>query len=225
MMRTMKVALAAGVFLWPLAAFGAGPVTYQSNDQVQLAALQVGDFKPGTLERGPIDVQTPAIRRLVTGLSLRIGTGGDSGCGDSDEASLALLLPNGLPATTTDCIFAAGLTVSTERGPQQIDAQCDVWRNDVSVCSMDGDTGAFSLRRRTSGNGTLDVIFGRAPDPDVATASVVPLGKRVAKPVISAQMAPSRSVMLGSVIDDEGRAISDTWLLPQSEVTVGLKRE
>lgn len=225
MMRTEWAALAVFWVMLPATAMAAGSLTYQPAGTAALAGLLVGDFKPGTLDRGPIDAQTPAVRRLVTGLSVSISAGSDSGCGDSEDARLALALPNGSPAVTADCIFAAGLSITTERGPQQIGAQCDAWHNDLSVCSMDGDTGAFTLRRHTPDGAALDVIFGLNPDADQPTASVTPLGPPASGDVAGPLAAPSRAVLLGSVFDDEGRAIFDAWLLPQSEVTVALKRE
>lgn len=231
MIAKLLAAVAAGLVVLTADVSRAGPIAFSVTDTKPVLTLFVGEFKPGTLDRGPINAQTPALRRAVSGLGLIVAVGGETGCGSGkdEDADLALAAPNvsaaGLGDTDLDCLFAAELTISTANGPERAIAQCDGWHNDISQCAMDGDIGGFALRRHEREAATLDLLLGFESPADIPTGSAGPIAPPADQAPAEPALTVGHGIMLDAVADDSGRAIADSWLLlPPNLVTVGLKR-
>ena len=208
MPRGVLMAGCAGVLLCGQAWGGEAPL-YRAASLAPLAQVFLGEFAPGTMERGPIETQTPAVKLPVSGLQLAIDTGGDTDCGAGLDAAGALAKPD--VATTTaaadECLFRAEVTVTTTQGAMTFEGQCDDWRAGASYCWVEGDIGQFWLRRGANAGKSLQVMFG-ATGLATGAASI-----------------PARGIMLDSVFDDAGRAVSDRWLLlPPEMVALSVER-
>ena len=188
----------------------ADPLVFNVAGKAALARLSVGEFAPGTLERGAIETQTPTVRLAATDLQLAIESGGDTDCGAGLDTAAALGKANAVAATSPgDCLFSATLTVATAQGVLAIIGQCDDWRKDISYCWVEGDLGQFWLRRSPDAGKPLRIVLGPF---DWAGAPVAAVGEPAPEPI------PRRGIMLESVFDDAGRAVSDRWLLLPPEV-------
>jgi len=192
-------------------------VTFRAADQPALRALAIGEFAPGTLARGAIEAQTPAMRVGVTGVTLEVSTGNDTDCGVGLDTG-AVLARDGSAAPIDGCLFLANLTLATERGPMAVEGQCDDWRAGVSLCWIEGEAGQFRLLRPEPGGNRLQLQFGAGGAAD-QTASIA-----LAAPAAEARPS-ARGIMLDGIYDDAGRAVSDRWLLlPPGVVTLDLAR-
>ena len=219
MLRSLLWAVAAaGLGLLGAGQCGAGPLEFRLTNPAGLAKLSIGEFAPGTLQRGGIETQASADKIAVTGARLTIDTGTESDCGLPEADAEVLTKPNATASSSFgQCLFAARLTLMTAQGPTDIEGECDDWRQDVSYCWVAGDLGQFWLRRQPAAAGqTLDLILGPY---DWAVAPIATVGEPPPAPI------PQRGIMLDSVFDDAGRAVTDRWLLmPAEVVTLPLAR-
>jgi hypothetical protein len=212
----------------PLSSAQAGTadiVRFNRAEASPLKSLLLGEFAPGTIDRGDISDQTPTVRLPVSDVQLLVRTGGDSDCGPGIEAGAALSQPSDVANAPLDddtangCLFEADVTITSARGALKAVGQCGTWHGDVSYCPTDGDQGQFWLRRKTADAMDLELIMG----PVAATAWPVMLsalpGQAAPKPL------PSRGIMLESVVDDAGRPVTDRWLLlPAEALKIELER-
>jgi len=183
-------------------------------DTTSLAPLFVGEFTPGTLERGPVEGQTPTVRLPVTGIQLTVDTGGDSDCGAGIGAAAALAKPDVTMSDTAagQCLLLADISLAFAHGTLKFEGQCDEWREGVSYCWVEGDIGQFWLRRQPGHANSLQVLFGplvKAAEPAIVANKK---GDLASSPI------PIHGIMLDSVFDDAGRVVFDRWLLLPVEV-------
>lgn len=196
-------------------------VLFHATDQAALKPLAIGEFAPGTLARGGIETQTPAMRIGVTGLTLEVSTGNDTDCGVGLDVSAALAR-TGAAGPIEGCLFLANLTLTTEGGAMAVEGQCDDWRAGVSLCWIEGEAGQFRLVRREPGGKGLQLQF----DPYGAAEQTAAIALPAPAAKAAAEAQPSgRGIMLDGIYDDAGRAVSDRWLLlPAEVVTLDLAR-
>jgi hypothetical protein len=98
--------------------------------------------------------QTRPEHRAVSDLMLRLTDGG--------AIDTALQTANAAPETRAPPLFRADLyAVVGGRIVKDAQATCGRWVDDVAVCRMDCEGGAFALRRR--GRGALMMIVGELP--------------------------------------------------------------
>jgi len=193
----------------------------QAGDRASLGRLTLGEFAPGTLDRGAIESQTPVLRVPITDIAVTVIAGAESECKTGFDWASALAKPNaGASGGDTDsCLFLARLAVGSARGTLTTTSECDDWLEDVSECWVDGGVGQFWLRRRADNPRVLQLILGRFGELAQPVVIVSPAQPLPPPP------APKRGIMLDSVFDDAGRAISDRWLLlPPGVVTLRLER-
>jgi len=99
--------------------------------------------------------QTRPEHRAVSDLMLRLTS-------DGGGIDTALQTANAAPETRAPPLFRADLyAVVGGRIVKDAQATCGRWVDDVAVCRMDCEGGAFALRRR--GRGTLTMIVGELP--------------------------------------------------------------
>lgn len=199
----------------------AAGLVFKIADPPALQSLALGEFAPGSSDRGPIEAQTPIVRLSISDFQVSVETGGEADCDAGIEAGSALVKANGAAANPAadECLFLARITIATDHGALTFEGQCDDWRNDLSYCWVDGDAGQFWVRRQPAKDSGLQVLLGpmhEAPRPALGPA---PSNNSQSPPI------PERGILIDNVFDDEGRAISDRWLLfPSEVVTLNLKR-
>ena len=219
-LRNVLAAIGGALAMAAGPVWAAEPVVFTLADKAPLGRLFVGEFAPGTMERGPIETQTPAVRLPLSAVQIGIDTGGDTDCGAGIETAAALVKANARTgeASADQCLFLAELAITSDKGQLKAIGQCDDWRNDVSYCWVEGDIGQFWLRRQAGNDKSMQLLLG--PPEDAAAPVTAAAGSTPSPAPI-----PRRGVMFDSVFDDAGRAVSDRWLLlPPDVVTLGLTR-
>ena len=229
MWKSLAAACCGLAFVAPLAE-AASPLTFALTGKPALTGVYIGAFNPGTLDRGAIETQTAAMRQPVTGFGLALGSAPE--CGGEADIAAALARPNFAiddqamaPLDGRACLFAAELSIVTDREPRMVRGRCEGWRNDVSTCWLDGDMGAFNIRRRGTNAAQLDLLIGGPATIDSAPETAFSDDNAPATTGSIAPPVSSRGIMLESDFDDAGRAVADLWLLlPQGGLTLTFQR-
>lgn len=172
MRRLSALASALSVLLLGTVAATAGASIRLLPVQVDLSSMHVMTLGTSSFEKGPFQGQIPFDDAAVESLEVSLSNDIELGCDQVplEQALVALDSQPDVNGESTDggegdCLFVATLKLKAGAETYELASTCFAWEQNESSCWIEGDVGAFVIRRDSPAARAFDLIFdGTRPE-------------------------------------------------------------